>query len=82
MTPVFNGDGVDLLALPAVGERVDPVLPVLELLELGVEPSCRREDLSANERREPDRVPIEQAVRVVRRKAKLPAQSPKKRMRP
>ena len=71
VAPVLDGDGVDLPPLPAVGERVDPVLPVLELLELGVEAAGVCEDLAARERGQADRVAIQQGVRVVGREAQL-----------
>src|SRR5918992_1286646 len=56
MPAVLDGDGVDLPAAPAVRERVHPQLPVLVLLERGVEAARVLQDLAAGQRGEPDRV--------------------------
>ncbi len=71
MTPVVNRHGVDLAPPPAVSERVDPELPILELVEGRIEAACRLENLPTHERREADRVAVQERVRIVRRKAKL-----------
>src|SRR4051812_1389986 len=47
--PVLDGHGIDLQAAPAVGQRVHPELPVLELAELRIEPSGVFEHLSTEE---------------------------------
>src|SRR5438876_7174748 len=67
--PVLDRDGVDLPALPTVRERVHPQLPVLELIEGGVEAARVLEELAPGKRTQPDRVPVEQAIRVVVGKA-------------
>src|SRR6266571_2814923 len=63
--PVLDRDRVHLPALPAMRERVHPELPVLELREGGVEAARVLEELAPGERTQPDRVPVEQAIRVV-----------------
>src|SRR4029450_301113 len=71
MAPVVEGHGVDLEPPPPVSNPVDPELPILELLEGRIEAPGRLDDLPTHQRREADRVAVQERVRIVRRKATL-----------
>jgi hypothetical protein len=72
VTPVLKSRSVHLKAAPAVLKRVQPKLPVLEVLESRVKAARVLDHFSAHKRRESDCVAEEEPIRVIRRESELP----------
>jgi hypothetical protein len=76
VTPIFEGDLLHPASAPTPAKGVEPELPILVTIELGIEAADGVDELSTHECRRADRVPIEQLEGIVGRHGHLALPEP------